>query len=127
MAERALVICKKCRNLRRPGKPCPHCSYFPEESGWVRGKPMGSSYARGYDRQWGRLREEYLSAHPLCEQCLREGRVVVATTVDHIKPFQGRGDPLRLCWENLQSLCEGCRAKKSGREGARANARKKRR
>lgn len=60
-------------------------------------------------------RKAYLAAHPLCEQCMKEGRYTQATVVDHIVPH--RGDPA-LFWDpsNWQVLCKQCHDKKTGRE-----------
>jgi 5-methylcytosine-specific restriction protein A len=64
----------------------------------------GTSTERGYDARWQRARTSYLAEHPLCVLCLAEGKVVAATTVDHIVPH--RGD-YRLLWSdsNWQALC----------------------
>lgn len=54
---------------------------------------------------------------PHCGECgclLRPGR---ETHVDHIVPFDGLDDPLRLDWDNLQVLCAGCNASKARSEG----------
>ena len=74
-----------------------------------------SASSRGYGRAWQKARKEYLNAHPLCVECLRQGRYVKATDVDHIKPHHG--DPA-LFWDrdNWQSLCHRCHSKKTGRE-----------
>lgn len=42
-----------------------------------------------------------------CQQCKRYGKVVGATTVHHIIPLSERPD-LKLCNENLVSLCNEC-------------------
>ena len=58
---------------------------------------------------WRKLRETYLIEHPLCEDCLAEGKVTPATDVHHIKsPFR-KGDVnwiLLLDYNNLASLCK---------------------
>lgn len=79
-------------------------------------KRRGTSHSRGYDREWRRLRAAKLSANPLCEECLRLNRVTTATDVDHIEPFNGVNDPLRLAWDNLQSLCHTCHSRKTVKE-----------
>lgn len=63
-----------------------------------------NSTQRGYGYKWQQAREGYLAKHPLCVYCEREGRVVVATVVDHKTPH--RGD-MTLFWDssNWQSLC----------------------
>ena len=62
------------------------------------------------DRRWKKLRHWYITNHPICEECLFEGRSVPAEHVHHRVPFsEGETmeekfalllDPL-----NLQSLC----------------------
>jgi 5-methylcytosine-specific restriction endonuclease McrA len=41
----------------------------------------------------------------LCAICQNQGRTTLAQEVDHIVPFNGKDDPLRLDPQNLQSLC----------------------
>jgi 5-methylcytosine-specific restriction endonuclease McrA len=48
----------------------------------------------------------------LCGVMLEGGK---ATHVDHIRPFDGADDPLRLDWDNLRVLCAGCNSGKAGR------------
>jgi 5-methylcytosine-specific restriction enzyme A len=64
----------------------------------------GSSWPRGSDRRWRKVRgAAHLAREPLCRLCLAGKRVVAATGVDHIVPLAKGGakyDP-----ENLQSLC----------------------
>lgn len=63
---------------------------------------------------WRKLRATKMQYNPLCEECTRNGRVVSATMVDHIKPISEGGAMLDM--ENLQSLCNRCHNIKSGRE-----------
>jgi 5-methylcytosine-specific restriction enzyme A len=59
--------------------------------------------------RWRRIRRAQLRAEPLCRMCLeRDGRVVVATIVDHIEPH--RGDWNKFLTGSLQSLCAHCHA-----------------
>ena len=101
MPYRSKVPCKHpgCPNLVPPGqKYCEaHRRLHPEE--------VRSAAGRGYNRAWQRARKEYLSAHPLCVMCMKEGRYKKASVVDHIKPH--RGDQV-LFWDrsNWQSLCK---------------------
>lgn len=37
---------------------------------------------RGYNRRWQKARKSYLEAHPLCVECMKNGRFVRATVVD---------------------------------------------
>ena len=63
---------------------------------------MGSSlYSH---RRWRRLREEWLTANPLCAMCLQDGRVTPATVVDHVEPH--KGDEHKFWHGPLQSLCK---------------------
>ena len=64
--------------------------------------PSGGS--RGYGTAWNKARKRYLETHPLCVECMKQGRYVKATDVDHIMPH--RGDNV-LFWDqsNWQSLC----------------------
>lgn len=70
---------------------------------------------RGYSYRWSKVREAFLREHPLCVECLKQGRITPATDVDHIVPH--RGDP-ELMWnpDNYQALCHSCHAKKTARE-----------
>lgn len=75
----------------------------------------GTAHERGYSAAWQRAREGFLKSHPLCKRCEADGRVVVATVVDHIKPH--RGDKL-LFWDhdNWQPLCKPCHDRKTAIE-----------
>ena len=75
----------------------------------------GTSSARGYSYRWKKLRDRYIAQHPHCEECLKEGRVVLATDVDHIRPHKGDID-LLYDETNLQSLCKSCHSRKTARE-----------
>ncbi len=68
---------------------------------------------RGYDSSWRVARKRYLDRHPLCAQCLNEGKITPATVVDHIVPH--RGDK-KLFWDqaNWQPLCKACHDHKTG-------------
>lgn len=64
--------------------------------------------------RWRRLRVQVLNADPLCVDCSRQGRVTIATDVDHIVPHQG--DPVKF-WDraNLAGLCVACHSAKTRR------------
>ena len=75
-----------------------------------------TSTARGYDRNWRKTRLAYLQTQPLCEACLRWGRVTPAYDVDHVTPLSMGG--ARLDFDNLRALCRRCHNKKThGRGG----------
>ena len=63
-----------------------------------------SAARRGYGSKWQRVRKRYLKEHPFCVECLKEGRYVPATDIDHIVAH--RGDAMAF-WDesNWQALC----------------------
>lgn len=50
-----------------------------------------SASARGYGAAWQRESRRFIAMpeHRLCEECLKEGRYVKATVVDHVVPHRG--------------------------------------
>lgn len=72
--------------------------------------------AKRYDKNWRRVREAYLAAHPLCEMCLLEGKCVPASMVHHRRPLAAGGTNAA---ENLQSLCDSCHGMHHARDGSR--------
>ena len=61
-----------------------------------------SQQQRTKGRKWQRIRAWVLSESPLCAHCAKEGRVELATEVDHIIPIhKGGGDD----FGNLQAIC----------------------
>ena len=109
---------------KRPKIPCRHpgCAQLvePGQKYCERHKPMHpeevrSAAGRGYGSAWRKARKAFLQAHPLCAECMKEGRYVQATDVDHIVPH--RGD-MELFWDrsNWQALCHRCHSKKTRRE-----------
>ncbi len=68
---------------------------------------------------WRKNRTLFLQEHPLCVQCDKEDRLVVAVIVDHIIPRKVYdGDPFD--WANLQSLCRSHHSKKTVEEQRRS-------
>lgn len=68
-------------------------------------------------KRWRDLRNDWLSDHPECELCKREGRVTLAQCVHHITPVEsGRTDmecedlAFNRSGCNLMSLCYECHA-----------------
>ena len=78
-----------------------------------------TSTERGYGYRWQQARARFLKAHPLCTYCQREGRVTLATVVDHIEPHRGNE---RLFWDegNWNALCASCHSSAKQREENRA-------
>jgi 5-methylcytosine-specific restriction protein A len=69
-----------------------------------------SPSARGYDRNWRKIREAALSREPLCRACASRGGIVEATDVDHViaRSNGGTNDD-----SNLMSLCHECHSQKT--------------
>ena len=59
-------------------------------------------------RAWKRIRDRYAAEHPLCEMCLKEGRLTPVQEVHHILPVSKGGTHAR---DNLMSLCQSCHTK----------------
>ena len=63
---------------------------------------------RRYGRAWKRIRDRYIQEHPLCELCLRDGRLTPAEEVHHKVPLSEGGTHAR---DNLVALCKSCHAR----------------
>lgn len=88
---------------RKPQRPCryPGCGrlsdepYCEEHRKAVRveynryQRPADSN--KKYGRAWKRIRDRYAAAHPLCELCLKEGRLTPVEEVHHIVPLSQGG------------------------------------
>ena len=61
-----------------------------------------------YGRAWKRIRDRYVQVHPLCEMCLKEGKLTPVEEVHHIVPVSRGGTHDR---SNLMSLCKSCHNK----------------
>lgn len=113
---------------RKPARPCgyPGCPnltdgyYCPEHE-----KQMESQYnrygrspemKRRYHGAWPAIRKRFLTQHPLCEQCRREGRVTAAAEVHHILPLSQGGSHEET---NLMALCKPCHSRITATEGGR--------
>ena len=104
------------RPCRYPGCPgfCVRGQVFcRDHMMWSSDRLRGGADARGYNARWRRERDVFLQLHPLCAECMREGKLTPATVVDHIIPH--RGDQ-RLFWDqaNWQPLCKDCHDRKTG-------------
>ena len=64
-------------------------------------------------KRWQRLRLYYLSEHPLCEECLAQGKIQEAIDVHHITTFVGavNAEELAYNYDNLKALCKQCHQK----------------
>ena len=69
-----------------------------------------------YGRAWKRIRDRYVEAHPLCEECMKQGRMTQATEVHHILPLSRGGTHDEA---NLMALCTPCHSAITARDGDR--------
>ena len=69
-----------------------------------------------YGRAWKRIRDRYIKAHPLCEECKKADRLTPAEEVHHILPLShgGTNDV-----SNLMSLCKSCHSRITAESGDR--------
>lgn len=86
----------------------------------------------GNNPKWRRLRRRKLTANPLCEDCLENGRVASATEVHHVKPVEdgltfAEKESLAYDYHNLRSLCHACHVEAHVRlgRGGKKHARRK--
>lgn len=92
---------------RHPGCPelVPSGTKYCEKHKSLHPEEVRSASGRGYGSRWQKDRKAFLQVHPLCVECMKEGKYVKATVVDHIIPH--RGDE-KLFWDrsNWQPLCK---------------------
>lgn len=62
---------------------------------------------RGYDNDWRKLSERFRKQYPLCQPCIKKGKITPVADVHHIKPVRDFPE-LRLNWDNLMSVCRAC-------------------
>ena len=114
---------------RKPKRPCsyPGCGRLVIDGQYCaeHQKAMNMNYNKNqrhpesnkrYGRAWKRIRDKYIKAHPLCEECQRQGRLTPAEEVHHILPLsKGGGNET----ENLMSLCKSCHSRITAESGDR--------
>jgi len=101
----------------KPAKPCAHpgcpalthsrycdahASQAHRDYNQYRRRPDSN---KTYGRRWHTIRDLYIAAHPLCEQCLSAGRCVPAEEVHHVVPIDQGGTHAD---SNLRALCKSC-------------------
>jgi 5-methylcytosine-specific restriction enzyme A len=64
-------------------------------------KKRGTSAERGYDGRWQEIRKHKLSSHPICERCLRDGRVNAKDLMVHHKDRNRTNNSTA----NLETIC----------------------
>lgn len=69
-----------------------------------------------YGRAWKRIRDRHAAQHPLCEMCLKNGKVTPTEEVHHIVPLSRGGTHAS---DNLMSLCKSCHSEITARDGDR--------
>lgn len=96
--------CRKVVATRYCGEHQADIDIIKQQEGKKYDKKRGSSYERGYNAQWRKIRKLKLYHEPLCEQCLAINQLdKSATIVHHInKNAKDNRD------ENLMSLCNNC-------------------
>ena len=105
----------------KPKHPCsyPGCPELTTERFCEKHKKLANRQYDRYSRdkaarkiygssEWKKIRARFLAAHPLCEQCRKEGRLTVATEVHHILPLRHGGTHAD---ENLMALCKPCHSR----------------
>ena len=103
------------RPCRYPGCPnlCDKGVYCSQHMQFSSDRMRGGAESRGYDARWRKARTAFLQRNPLCNECMKSGKITPATVVDHIIPH--RGDR-KLFWDesNWQPLCKCCHDRKTG-------------
>ncbi len=69
-----------------------------------------------YGRSWKRIRDRYIKAHPLCEECQKQGKLTPAEEVHHILPLSKGGGNEK---SNLMALCKSCHSRITAESGDR--------
>lgn len=108
MPSKPLKPCKYpgCPELIRDGSYCSkHKAIISREYNQYHRDP---DFRQRYGRQWVKIRNAYISKHPLCEECEAKGLLVPATEVHHKNPLASGGTNAE---ENLQALCKACHSR----------------
>lgn len=90
-----------------------HAKYYAKEYERTKRDPAAK---KKYNAAWDRIRAAFLNAHPLCEECRREGRLTPAALVHHVKPLSEGGTHAA---GNLMSLCGACHSRLHALDGSR--------
>ncbi|MBC7860298.1 MAG: HNH endonuclease [Burkholderiaceae bacterium] len=106
--------CRGCKTLVSDGSG--RCAAHPRDA-WIKTTPV----KRITGRRLQSMRARLFARSPLCEECLRQGRAVVATQRDHIIPLAEGGVDDET---NEQALCDACHETKSLAEAQRGRRRK---
>lgn len=98
------------KNIKRP--------WVSESKPFQRARDFSAFYNA---RAWRKVSKAYREAHPFCIDCEADGYVVKANVCDHKRGlgFLIDNNQNPYDWNELQSLCNKCHNKKSGKESHR--------
>ena len=111
---------------RKPKRPCsyPRCPRLTEgrlcekhqriENRRYEKYDRDPAVRRRYGRGWKRIRDRYVSQHPLCEQCLEHGILRPVKEVHHKIPLAEGGTHEE---NNLIFLCKECHSRIHAKRG----------
>lgn len=95
-----------CPNVIREGR---YCAVHKTKANREYDRRFRSpDHNKHYDYRWRKIRNLYLSKHPLCEECLKHDRFVPADEIHHIRPVDQGGTHDD---DNLVALCQSCHTK----------------
>jgi 5-methylcytosine-specific restriction protein A len=98
-----------CNGLVRDGV-CVNCGPIRRAKDRAHDEHRGTAAQRGYDSTWRKVRRMQLAQSPLCFDCGKDGGVVLATEVHHIKARRLGGENTE---DNLMSLCKTHHSKRT--------------
>ena len=113
---------------RKPKRPCsfPGCpkltdgrfceEHAKQEAARYEKYDRDPAMRKRYGRTWKRIRDRYIAAHPLCEECKKNEKITLAQEVHHIIPLSKGGTHEE---SNLMSLCTSCHSTITARKGGR--------
>jgi len=116
---RGLFLCPKGETFMpyKPRKPCSHpgcpkltdsrfCEDHAKQDAQEYEKYRRDPATRKrYGRAWKRIRDQYITKHPLCEQCEENGYITASQEVHHKVPLSEGGTHDE---GNLKALCSPC-------------------
>lgn len=109
MAGASLKVCNApgCRAISDQSKCEKHRTQRTKDS-------RENAAKRGYDYQWQKLRARFVKSHPLCEDCLAQGRTTAANEAHHVEKVADAPER-RLDASNLMALCKRCHAARTAK------------
>jgi 5-methylcytosine-specific restriction protein A len=69
-----------------------------------------------YGSEWRKVRARFLTSHPLCELCHKDGRLTPAALVHHKRKLTDGGTHDA---DNLMALCDSCHSRLHAEQGDR--------